>query len=100
MGKIKANTTVEGCQKTSGKYHRALERINPSAAFVDIGSGEHWVCIPEDCCNENVRRYDAYTSNLYEIRRMSKREWNHFSSDGINRCVLDCIVSNTGRREY
>ena len=72
MGKIKANTTVEGCQKNSRKYHRALERINPSAAFVDIGSGEHWVCIPEDCCNENVRRYDAYTSNLYEIRRWLK----------------------------
>jgi len=51
---------------------KALERINPSAAFVDVGSGEHWVCIPEDCCRENVRRDDAFTSNLYEIRTWLK----------------------------
>lgn len=66
---MKKNTPITTKdQSSSNKYHRALQMINPSAAFVDIGSGEHWVCIPGDCCEKNVRKYGAFTSKLYEIK--------------------------------
>ena len=45
-----------------------LEMINPNTAFVDIGSGEHWVCVPEDRCEGNVRQFGAFTCDLYKIR--------------------------------
>lgn len=41
--------------------------VNPNSAGVDIGSGEHWVCVPESSCEENIRKFGTYTSDLKKI---------------------------------
>ena len=45
-----------------------MAAIEPEAAFVDVASGEHWVCIPEDRCEHNVRRFGAFTGDLHALR--------------------------------
>lgn len=45
-----------------------FEMLNPNAAGIDIASEEQWVCIPEGRARNNVRRFGAYTVNLFEIR--------------------------------
>ncbi len=47
-----------------------FEPINPNAAGIDIGSGEHWVCVPADRTQDNVRRFGCYTPDL-----MAMAEW-------------------------
>lgn len=61
-------TTRSHTRQEAEKLNAKLKMVNPDAAFVDVGSGEHWVCIPEDRCPENVRRFGAFTRDLYAIR--------------------------------
>jgi hypothetical protein len=42
----------------------ALEQINLNAAGIDLGSGEHWVCVPKDRAEKNVRRFGCFTPDL------------------------------------
>ncbi len=44
-----------------------FELINPSAAGIDIGSGEHWVCVPPSAAEENVRRFGCFTPDLIAL---------------------------------
>jgi transposase len=44
-----------------------FELINPNAAGIDIGSGEHWVCVPADRIQDNVRRFGCYTPDLIAL---------------------------------
>lgn len=55
-------------KKEMVKYDDRLEMINPNAAFVDIGSGEHWVCIPPSRGENHVRWFGAFTKDLRDIR--------------------------------
>jgi len=44
-----------------------LPQINPHAAGIDVGSVEHWVCVPEDSVSEgqsNVRSFGGFTADL------------------------------------
>jgi transposase len=41
--------------------------INPNAAGIDVASAEHWVCVPADRTENNVRRFGAFTYDLYAI---------------------------------
>ena len=44
-----------------------LPAINPHAAGIDVGSVEHWVCVPEDSLpggEENVRPFGGFTADL------------------------------------
>jgi len=45
----------------------SMEMINPNTAGIDIGGNEHWVCVPEDRADKNVRRFGAFTKDLYAI---------------------------------
>lgn len=47
-----------------------FESINPNAAGIDIGSVEHWVCVPAERTQDNVRRFGCYTPDL-----MAMAEW-------------------------
>src|SRR2546426_11376820 len=38
--------------------------MNPNAAGVDLGSREHWVAVPEDRAEQNVRCFGTFTSDL------------------------------------
>lgn len=41
-----------------------LEQINLNAAGIDLGSREHWVCVPPDRTEQNVRRFGCFTPDL------------------------------------
>lgn len=42
----------------------AWELINPDAAGIDIGSREHWVCVPARSAERNVRPFGTFTADL------------------------------------
>lgn len=44
-----------------------LRKINVNAAGIDIGSGEHYVAVPEDRDEEPVRVFKCYTTGLREM---------------------------------
>jgi len=39
----------------SEKARGHLEQMNPNAAGIDLGSAEHWVCVPSERTEKNVR---------------------------------------------
>ena len=52
--------------RPSGK----MPKINPHAAGVDVGSVEHWVCVPEDSVSQgqtNVRSFGGFTADLDQL---------------------------------
>ena len=44
-----------------------LEPINTNAAGIDIGSQTHWVCVPADRAEENVKSFGSFTTDLYAL---------------------------------
>lgn len=44
-----------------------LNPIHPNAAGIDIGSQNHWVCVPSGREAKCVRRFGCYTADLYGI---------------------------------
>jgi transposase len=50
--------------QTSGKASSPLEQINLNAAGIDLGGTEHWVCVPVDRAEKNVRRFGCFTPDL------------------------------------
>ena len=41
-----------------------LEQLNHNAAGIDLGSAEHWVCVPSERAEQNVRRFECFTADL------------------------------------
>lgn len=57
-------------QKGPIRPAKSMPVINPHAAGVDVGSVEHWVCVPEDSVPEgqdNVRRFGGFTADLDQL---------------------------------
>lgn len=50
-------------QKASEKF----EQINPNTAGIDIGSKSHYVAIPQDRDDQNVREFPTFTNSLLEM---------------------------------
>ncbi|MEI2581670.1 IS110 family transposase [Scytonema sp. PRP1] len=48
------------CEKAASHW----EQINHNAAGIDLGGGEHWVCVPPDRTEKNVRRFGCFTPDL------------------------------------
>jgi transposase len=46
--------------------------LNQNAAGIDIGATEQWVCIPANRCEDNIRKFDAFTCDLLEIANWLK----------------------------
>ena len=46
------------------------QQINQNAAGIDLGSGEHWVCVPSERTDNNVRRFGCFTPDL-----MAMADW-------------------------
>ena len=40
------------------------EPLNPDAAGIDIGSREHWACVPPERQAQNVRKFGTFTADL------------------------------------
>lgn len=53
--------------RKSIKLPKHLEHINTMAAGIDVGSGSHYVAIPEGCDEVSVREFKSFTSDLYEL---------------------------------
>ena len=58
-------------QKKPGPTH-SFSMINKDAAGIDIGSGEHWVAVPEDRDEEPVRCFGCFTADLQAMARWLK----------------------------
>lgn len=52
---------------TNKNNKQKLAVINPDAAGIDVGSREHYVCVPADRDQENIRKFAAFTSDLKEM---------------------------------
>ena len=62
-----------------------LKLVNAHAAGIDIGSGEHWVSVHSSFCDNNIRKFGVYTSDLLEI------------ADWLKECeVTSVIMESTG----
>lgn len=55
------------------KEGEKIEVKNPKAAGIDIGSKEHWVCVPAALDKDNVRQFGTFTCDLYEIAAWLKK---------------------------
>ncbi|MBC1189667.1 hypothetical protein H0902_02045 [Microcystis aeruginosa BLCCF108] len=41
-----------------------LNIINAKAAGIDLGAREHWVCVPQELSQENIRSFGCTTPDL------------------------------------
>jgi transposase len=55
-------------ETTQRRFDPAIfEMINPNAAGIDVASEEMWVCVPAHRAEQNVRKFGAFTDDLYAI---------------------------------
>jgi len=78
-------------KKRSSRKMSTLEIQNPNAAGIDIGSREHWVAVRPDQNEQPTRCFPNFTKDLNELA-----DWL-IDCDGINRRLLDSVVSNIRR---
>lgn len=64
--------TTKRSKKQAKKTPAKLDVTNPDAAGIDIGSEEHWVCVPENRCENNTRPFNCYTPDLHKIKNWLK----------------------------
>ena len=62
------------------KVSSTLEEINQNAAGIDLGGGEHWVCVPTDRTDQNVRRFGCFTPDLIAM------------TDWLKECRVDTVA--------
>lgn len=60
--KTKAAKAKKNKQKIS--LQGSWEPVNPDAAGIDIGSREHYACVPADRAKDNVRPFGTFTCDL------------------------------------
>jgi transposase len=62
-----------------------LEKIHLGAAGIDIGSGSHWVAVPEDRSGSPVREFTSFTHELHAL------------ADWLGSCGIDTVaMESTG----
>jgi transposase len=44
-----------------------FDMLNPNAAGIDVATEEMWVCVPANRATQNVRKFGAFTDDLYAI---------------------------------
>lgn len=70
--KVKASRSAKSRGNNQGPIRPAasLPLLNPHAAGIDVGSVEHYVCVPEDAVppgQAQVRYFGAYTADLDQL---------------------------------
>src|ERR671927_167058 len=58
----------------------SLKQINLNAAGIDVGADCHWVAVPPDRAEQPVRRFGAFTADLYALAA-----W-------LRQCQIDTVV--------
>lgn len=61
---MKSKTPKFKKQKKKISIEQGWEAINPHAAGIDIGSREHFVCVPPTATPQNVRSFGTFTADL------------------------------------
>ncbi|MBT9141547.1 MAG: hypothetical protein DDT30_02147 [Dehalococcoidia bacterium] len=62
------------------KGRKSFPIINPNAAGIDIGSGEHYVAVPEDRDDQPIRKFGCFTSDIEAM------------ADWLGECRIDTVV--------
>ena len=72
---MKKDTTrgKERKQKTKIQLNEQWDKINPDTAGIDIGSRDHYVCVPAGRDAESVRRFGTTTPELEAMAQWFKR---------------------------
>jgi transposase len=76
---MKAKSNSRSLRKPSLK-RRKLTITHPNAAGIDVGSASHFIAVPADRCDESVREFSSFTSDLYRI------------ADWLAECGVDTVV--------
>lgn len=61
---MKSKTPKSKKQKQKVSIDPGWEAINAHAAGIDIGAKEHFVCVPREAAQPNVRRFGTFTADL------------------------------------
>jgi transposase len=61
---MKSKTSKRKKQSKKVSIDAAWEPVNARAAGVDIGSREHWACVPAEASKNNVRQFGTFTADL------------------------------------
>jgi transposase len=67
-------------RRSSRARSAPLEQMNLNAAGIDVGADAHWVAVPPDRDEEPVRRFGAFTADLYALA-----EW-------LRQCQIETVV--------
>ena len=68
-------------QKKAKNRIEMMEMMNPDAAGIDIGSEEHYVCVPADRDEQNVQKFSCFTSDLHRL------------ADWLQKCHIKAVAS-------
>ena len=72
-------------KSTGRKRKRNIQCINPNAAGIDCGSDAHYVAVAPDRCEEPVRRFRAFTTDIYQL------------ADWLSECDIETVaIESTG----
>ncbi|MDJ0692664.1 MAG: IS110 family transposase [Xenococcaceae cyanobacterium MO_188.B32] len=77
MGKSRAKSSSKASKK---KSLDSLKPINLNAAGIDIGADSHWVSVPPDRDEQNVREFRCYTTDIYAL------------ADWLKQCQVETVV--------
>jgi transposase len=97
-GKLSQNPPTDQ-NKSPSNPSSDLTLLNPNAAGIDIGSGEHWVSVPADRDPQNVRRFGCFTPDLYALADWLKScriETVAMESTGVYWIALFQILESRG----
>jgi transposase len=61
---MKSKTSKPKKQNKKVSVDAVWEPVNLHAAGVDIGSREHWACVPREATPQNVRKFGTFTADL------------------------------------
>ena len=75
---IKKTDLPDAIKKTD--LPASLQHVNLNAAGIDVGSAEHFVAVPEGRDSEPVRRFGAFTADLYCL------------ADWLQKCGIETVV--------
>lgn len=81
------------------KELNSFEVIRPNTAGIDIGSDQHWVSVPPTNSEQDVRKFGAFTCDLYQIASWLKKcniEYVAMEATGIYWIPLFQVLEEKG----
>jgi len=69
---MKNSKTRKSTSKAGVRKRKRLSITHPNAAGIDLGSRSHFVCVPPDRDNQNVREFKCYTQDINALAKWLK----------------------------